>query len=134
VNAMAFLYATAKGQKQLLFAFAVLAMLIGCGRSAIDKALQSDARGYFCPACKLKFYTEYSVIADVCPRCKSYDIQEVVGFVCNHDDHTTLAPRAQRVVPCEKCNRMTAGLRLPNESDLKAWGAIRKTKADVSPK
>ena len=131
---MTFLHSTAEGRTQLLFAFAALTLLIGCGRSAIDKALESDARGYFCPACKLKFYTEYKVIADVCPQCKSYDIQEVAGFECNRDSHTTLAPRGQRVVPCGKCGQAATGLRLPNESDLKTWGATRKTKAEVSPK
>ena len=126
--------APVKQSTPLLFVLAALAVLDGCGRTAVDKALESDARGYFCPACKLKFYTEYKVIADVCPQCKSYDIQQVVGFVCNRDNHTTLSPRSQRVVPCEKCGQTVTGLRLPNESDLKTWGAARKTKADVSPK
>ena len=113
---------------------ALLALQPGCGQSAVDKALESDARGYFCPACKIKFYTEYKVIADVCPQCKSYDIQEVAGFVCNRDNHTTLAPRGQRGVPCEKCGQAASALRFPNESDLKTWGAARKTRTEVSPK
>jgi len=105
----------------------------GCGKSFVDRALASDARGYFCPACKTKFYTEYDVIAEACPQCKSNDLREVVGFVCSTDQHTTLAPRGRGAVPCEKCGKFSSRLRLPREAELKAWHAVRKTKAEVAP-
>jgi hypothetical protein len=105
----------------------------GCGKSAVDKSLESDARGYFCPGCKTKFYTEYSVIADVCPQCKSYDIQEVIGFVCSFDNHVTLASRGGSAPSCEKCGKPASTASLPRESQLKAWNATRKSKAEVSP-
>lgn len=111
----------------------LLALFPGCGRNAVDRALESDARGYFCPGCKTKFYTDYDVIADVCPQCKSYDIREVVGFVCAEDSQVTLAPRGRGAMPCEKCGKPSSSLKLPAESDLKAWGAVRKTKSEVSP-
>jgi hypothetical protein len=105
----------------------------GCGKSAVDKSLESDARGYFCPGCKTRFYTEYSVIADVCPQCKSYDIQEVIGFVCSADSHVTLASRGSGAPLCEKCGQLSSTASLPRESQLKAWNAVRKSKAEVSP-
>lgn len=123
-------------EKKLLGAFCLLAgcwFLTGCGRSAVDKSLESDARGYYCPGCKTKFYTEYKVIADVCPQCKSYDIQEVLGFVCSSDNHVTLAARGSGASPCEKCGMPGATASLPRESHLKAWNATRKSKSEVSP-
>jgi len=111
-----------------------LLLAAGCGKSAVDRALESDARGYFCPGCKSKFFTEYAVIADVCPQCKNNDILEVVGFVCPADRHTTLAPRGRGAASCEKCGKPSSSLKLPNEAELKNWGASRKSRADVSPK
>ena len=105
----------------------------GCGKSAVDRALVSDARGYFCPGCQTKIYTEYDVIADVCPQCKSNDLREVVGFVCSTDQHTTLSPRGRGAVPCEQCGKPASRLSLPREADLKAWNAVRKTKSEVVP-
>ena len=105
----------------------------GCVKSSLDRALASDARGYFCPGCKTKFYTEFDVIADVCPQCKSNDLREVVGFVCTLDQHVTLAPRGRGAVPCEQCGKPASKLSLPREAELKAWNAVRKTKAEVAP-
>jgi len=105
----------------------------GCGKSPVDRALTSDARGYFCPGCNAKFYTEYAVVADACPQCRSMDIREVVGFVCAIDQHTTLAPRGRGAVPCEKCGKPVSRLSLPRETELKAWHAVRKTRAEVAP-
>ncbi len=105
----------------------------GCGKRAVDRALASDARGYFCPGCNAKFYTEYEVIADVCPLCKNNDIRVIVGFVCSSDQHTTLSPRRHGAVPCEKCGKPASRLSLPREAELKAWNAVRKTQAEVAP-
>ena len=105
----------------------------GCGKSSVDRALASDARGYFCPGCRAKFYTAYEVVAAVCPQCKSNDIREVVGFVCSLDQHTTLAPRGRGAVPCEKCGKPASRLSLPREEELKTWQAVRKTQAEVAP-
>ncbi len=49
----------------------------------VDQSLASDARGYFCPGCKTKFYPEYDVTADVCLHYKSNDFRKVVSFVCS---------------------------------------------------
>src|SRR5262245_29532607 len=105
----------------------------GCGQSSVDRALASDARGYFCPGCKTKFYTQFDVIANVCPQCKSNDLREVVGFVCALDQHVTLAPRRRGAVPCDQCGKPASRLSLPREVELKAWNAARKTKAEVAP-
>lgn len=110
-----------------------MALLLGCSRSAAEKAFESDARGYFCSECRARFYTEYEVHADVCPKCKSYGIVEVVGFVCAVDEETTLAPRGPGVMVCKKCGKPSSSLKLPEQAELEAWGAVRQTKADVSP-
>jgi len=130
------MYAPSQHERTLIGAVSLLAcfcLVTGCGRSAVDRSLESDARGYFCSACKTKFYTEYSVIADVCPQCKSYDILEVIGFVCSADNHVTLAARGNGAPPCEKCGKPSSTAGVPRESQLKAWNAARKSKAEVSP-
>jgi hypothetical protein len=112
----------------------VLALGAGCGRSTVDQALESDAHGYSCSKCQTKFWTSRDVFADVCPQCKSFDIAEVIGFVCASDSQMTIAPRGRGSVVCSRCGKPATGLALPREKDLIAWGALRKTKADVSAK
>lgn len=106
--------------------------LIGCGRNEIKKALDTDANGYLCLACKAKFYTERSVFADVCPQCKNSNIQQVVGFICPIDRHVTIAPRGPGFMPCENCGKTTQSLSIPREAELKSWGAQKKTKTEVT--
>lgn len=123
---------TAKLVSRLLGLFLGFAFIPGCGNKAVEKALESDSNGYLCSACKVKFYTVRKVFADVCPQCKSYEIATVVGFVCPKDNHTTLAARGRGATACEKCGARTSALRMPTESDFRAWGASKKSKAEVS--
>ncbi|HPY32224.1 MAG TPA: hypothetical protein PLT00_16425 [Verrucomicrobiota bacterium] len=104
----------------------------GCGKSQVEAALDSDANGYLCLECQTKFYTDRAVFANVCPACKKGNIQPVVGFVCPADQEITIAPRGQGFHACKKCGRPTSALMIPRESDLKAWGAPKKAKADVA--
>lgn len=106
--------------------------LVGCGRSAVDAALEPEARGYLCSACTNRFRTDAEVFADACPRCGSVELLEVVGLVCPKDGTATLAPRGRFAVPCRQCGGPTSGLRLPTAADLDAWGAPLRTRADVS--
>jgi len=108
----------------------LLALLAGCGGGARDVAGDSDANGYVCRKCKLKFYTARAVFAEHCPACKGADFPSVVGYVCDKDGHTTITPRGPSVV-CEKCRAPVAAIKLARESELKAWGAAKKTKAEV---
>jgi DNA-directed RNA polymerase subunit RPC12/RpoP len=103
----------------------------GCKKSAIDQALESDANGYVCRSCKAKFYTDRSVFANQCPNCKSADLLQVVGFVCAADGHVTVGPRGTGSMACEQCGKVTSGLSVPRETDFKAWGAGKKTRAEV---
>jgi hypothetical protein len=107
---------------------------IGCGKGQVDQALESDARGYFCPKCQAKFYTRSDVFADVCSQCKSPEILDVVGVVCAADQHMTLLPRGRGAIRCERCGKPANAMALPREKDLKNWGAIQKSKAEVSAK
>jgi DNA-directed RNA polymerase subunit RPC12/RpoP len=109
-----------------------LAILNGCGKSKVDQALESDANGYQCVGCKTKFYTDRKVFPNVCPQCKQGNIAPVVGFVCSADQHVTIAPRGPGFYACKQCGKMTSALMIPGEGELKAWGASKKTKAEVS--
>ena len=121
------------GSLESLILFAVLAVLFsGCGQSKIDHALDSDANGYVCLGCKAKFYTERSVFADFCPQCKRGQVQQVVGFVCAADQHTTIAPRGPGFLACEQCGKTTSALSIPREKDLRAWGAAKRARREVT--
>jgi hypothetical protein len=109
-------------------------LLAGCSKDAAQDAVDSDANGYVCPKCNLKFYTARGVFAEVCPECKGTGIKPVVGFVCDKDGHTTLSARSHGSMACEKCQAPVAAIKLPREADLRAWGAAKKTKAQVVAK
>jgi hypothetical protein len=115
-----------------LFAIFLVAVLCGCGKGSVSKALQSDANGYVCSACQARFYTDRSVFADRCPQCRNVAIQPVLGYLCPADQHTTLAPRGRVNVRCEKCGGATSGLSIPGEKEYQAWGAAKKSKNEVS--
>jgi DNA-directed RNA polymerase subunit RPC12/RpoP len=116
----------------VLMAMAFITGLGGCGKSDVDQALDSDANGYVCAKCSAKFYTARTDFAQVCPSCKSYEIQEVEGFVCLADNEVVLGPRGLRSVRCPKCGSPTTGRIIPKESGLTAWGATKRTLKEVS--
>ena len=113
-------------------ALVALGFILGCGQSAIEQALDSDANGYLCPLCKTKFYTEREVFASFCPQCKQPNIQQVVGYVCQADQHVTLGARGRGSLRCEQCGQATTGLGIPREKDFQAWGAPKKAAAEVN--
>jgi len=110
---------------------ALLLVIIGCERKSIDRALQSDANGYVCGSCQTRFYTSHEIFPNFCPQCKQVDFRQVVGYVCAADKHVTVGPRGRSGLPCEQCGQATASLCIPNEDNLKAWGAARKTGPEV---
>ena len=67
-----------------------------------------------------------------CPQCKKPNIEQVMGFVCDADKQMTLGPRGRGGVACSKCGKTTMALALPGASDLKSWGAVKKTEAEVT--
>ena len=109
----------------------VSVLLSGCKQSRVEQALDSDANGYLCGACQAKFYTERKVFADVCPKCKSPQLVQAMGYICTADGHVTVAGRGRSSVPCEKCGQPASGLSIPREADLRAWGAAKKTQREV---
>ena len=115
----------------LFLLLALLPLLSACQKSSVDTALQSDAHGYLCRACNAKFYTPSDVFANRRPNCKSMQLAQAVGFVCPADHHVTIAPRGTGSMPCEKCGQPTSGLSIPREIDFQAWGAAKKTRAEV---
>ena len=115
----------------LLVAFAVVGGASGCKKSQVEQALDSDANGYFCPDCKAKFYTARDIFPTQCPECKKPRVEMVLGFVCPADQHVTLAPRGKGTAVCEQCGKATSSLSIPREADLKTWGAVKRTAAEV---
>jgi hypothetical protein len=116
----------------VLLATAALAVLLaGCGGNSADKALDSNANGYVCTACDGKFYTDRDVFATRCPSCRKRNVEQVLGFVCSHDKEVTIATRGRGAVACQKCGRGTSAIVIPREADLQAWGADKRTAAEV---
>jgi hypothetical protein len=112
----------------LLFYLMALLTMIGCSRDAAKEASDSDANGYLCTKCSARLYTDRSVfLPAICPKCKAEGIVEVVGYVCEKDNHLTLVGRssARGGPACEKCGGPLSGMRLPREKELKAWGATK---------
>ena len=105
--------------------------LVGCGKSQINKGLESDANGYLCLSCKAKFYTARDVFAGHCPQCQAPNVQLVVGVVCPADNHVTLFARGRGSGVCEECGKPVQAIFIPGEKELKAWGATKKTAAEV---
>jgi hypothetical protein len=109
----------------------LLVLLAGCGKTAEDAALDSDANGFLCLDCKAKFYTERKVFANHCPACKQPRVELVMGFVCPGDQHTSYGPRGRGFAACEKCGKITNALVIPRKAELVGWGAQPKTAAEV---
>jgi hypothetical protein len=123
--------ATARAIGRTLVVLGMVAALLivsGCGKNPAEAASDSDANGYLCTKCGAKFFTSRSVfLAATCPTCKADSLVEVVGYVCEKDDHLTLKGRTDDrngASVCEKCGAPLGGMRLPRAKDLKAWGAI----------
>ena len=114
----------------LLLYLAIIA-LAGCKKEPGLAALDSDANGYVCTQCGAKFYTDRKVFAEFCPNCKSTNIRPVVGYVCDKCQHVTLSTQAHTSVTCEQCQALVAASKLPSAAELAAWGAVKKTKAEV---
>jgi len=105
--------------------------VVGCGPGRDDSALDSDANGFLCLDCKAKFYTDRRVFPNYCPACQKPQVEMVVGFECASDGHVTYAPRGRGFAACEQCGKVSNGLVLPREAELKSWGAEHKTAKEV---
>lgn len=117
--------------RALFLAFICLLTVFGCTKDAPQgELLNSDANGFLCRQCNAKFFTSRSVYADHCPSCKSADVAQVIGFFCDKDKHVTLTPKAKSVL-CEECKQVLGQVRLPTAELLTAWGAVKKSEADV---
>jgi hypothetical protein len=116
---------------QILFLLLWAIVLVGCGKTAEDAALNSDANGFICMDCKTKFYTDRNVFANYCPSCRKPGIEMVVGFVCATDGHVSYAPRGKGALSCEQCGKRASGLSIPKESELRLWGAVHKSGSEV---
>jgi ribosomal protein L37AE/L43A len=119
-----------------VFAFCLIAAgITGCfGKKEGADAISSDVHGYYCPKCQAKFYTDAKVFADKCPECDELAIDEVWGHYCTACDALTLAPRsAGNAAVCQSCGKPTdGGIKMPQESDMKSWGAKKADEASVS--
>jgi hypothetical protein len=116
-----------------LVLLAALTLMTGCGKQQKPSAA-GEVAGYICSACKAKFYVEQAVAADFCPQCKGASLQPIVGYLCATDGHLTLDTRRSKLLPCEQCGAQTSSVRQPTAAELEAFGAAKKSRAEVSRK
>jgi len=105
--------------------------LQGCGQKSAQ-VLDTDAHGYQCSQCKLKFYTDSTVWADFCPGCKASGPSAVSKLTCPKDGYSWILDSGN--MNCQKCGQKVESFGLPRSSELLAWGAVKKTQKDVSTK
>ncbi len=90
----------------------------------------SDSHGYLCSQCKLKFFTDENVWADVCPGCKAAGPTLVSKLTCPKDGASWILDSENMM--CPKCNQKVESYGLPKSTDLIAWGATKKTQQEVT--
>ncbi len=116
----------------LAFVLAILVMACsGCGRDAAHDAVNSDANGYVCAACGVRFHTPSDVFAEHCPACSDTDLLPVVGYVCKQDGHVTITIKGNTAMRCEKCGVVVTSIKLPRARELEAWGATGRARNEV---
>ncbi len=118
-------------------------LLTGCGKTAAEKASESDANGYVCVN-QHKFYTDRDLFAEKCPKCATIELSEVYGYVCELKPaspqkspgcgHVTLAPRGgpkSGGIQCQNCKKSVSAVKMPSGKELADWGALKATKEQV---
>jgi hypothetical protein len=114
-----------------LMPLALVGFLIGgCSKEAGMASIETDAHGYLCQHCGAKFYTGRKVFLEsTCPKCQQYTLVEVVGYMCQKDNHLTIRPRVsgpEGAAICEVCGQhLKDAMVSPREKDLSAWGATK---------
>ncbi len=104
----------------------------GCKKDPAIAALESDANGYVCLKCDVKYYTPRTVfLGPKCSKCGNESVIDVIGYYCEKDKHLTIRPRRHDPQPvvCDICKGpVKDGMRDPHKSDLIAWGATEPPK------
>lgn len=108
--------------------FFLVMLSVGCGNNI--HTIEAANNGYLCSACQKKFYTGKDVFAVACPKCKSYEIKEVVAYVCPQQ-HEIIDLRGKSVM-CPVCKATASVVQFPKEQALKNWGAAKATRSEVS--
>ena len=111
----------------------VLAALVGVGLCGCSRTAPKDweVNGYECTVTNYKFYTDKTVFADECPLHHDGRLVQVLAFVFP-DGKVIIAPRDVQGLyePGTKIEPKT--IRYPTEAELKAWGAVKVTRQEVS--
>jgi hypothetical protein len=102
----------------------------GCSKDPSMEAIETDAHGYLCQHCRAKFYTDRNVFLESkCPKCHQETLVDVIGYMCQKDNHLTIRPRVlgpEGAAICEVCRMHLKDAKVaPREKDLLAWGAIK---------
>jgi hypothetical protein len=114
-----------------LLRLALVGFLIGgCSKQADMSAIETNAHGYLCQQCGAKFYTDRKVFLESkCPKCQQYTLVDVVGYMCQKDNHLTIRPRVsgpEGAAICEVCQmHLKDAMVSPREKDLFVWGATK---------
>jgi hypothetical protein len=104
-----------------------VAFISGCGKDPALKSIETDAHGYLCLKCGVKFYTgAREFLEPQCPKCRQPTLEDVIGYWCEKDKHLTIRPKVSRSAVCEKCgDPLKNAMVSPREKDLLAWGATK---------
>jgi phage FluMu protein Com len=110
----------------VLFGF----LIGGCSKDSGMASIETDAHGYLCQQCGAKFYTgRKEFLESKCPKCQQYTLVDVVGYMCQKDNHLTIRPRVsgpEGAAICEVCQtHLKDAMVSPREKDLIAWGATK---------
>jgi hypothetical protein len=102
----------------------------GCSKDSSMDSIETDAHGYLCQQCRAKFYTARKVFLESkCPKCQQDTLVDVVGYLCEKDQHLTIRPRVAGpagAAICEVCQTpLKNAMVSPRAKDLIAWGAIK---------
>lgn len=114
-----------------IFFLALGVLLTGCSEQKVAEAWESDANGFQCDQCSLKFYTDKDIFASKCPGCSNGTPFSAVGYVCDKDKHTTIF-RKGRAAICEQCKGSVSAMKKPSAAELQAWGAVKKSQNEVN--
>jgi hypothetical protein len=115
----------------VLMRLALVGFLIGgCSKQADLPAIETDAHGYLCQQCGAKFSTDRKVFLESkCPKCQQYTLADVVGYICQKDNHLTIRPKVpgpEGAAICEVCQmHLKDAMVSPHKKDLLAWGATK---------
>ncbi|HKW29436.1 MAG TPA: hypothetical protein VJT54_08880 [Verrucomicrobiae bacterium] len=112
---------------------ALLVVLVGLGVCGCSRTAPKDweVNGYQCTVTNYKFFTDKTVFADECPLHHDGRMVQVLAFVFP-DGKVIIAPRDVQNLYEPQTHIEPKTIRYPTEAELKAWGAVKVTRQEIS--